>query len=169
MAQADLHIAEAQDAIEDAKEALAELAAPKPSRAATAFSSAQGKVPPAKRWWLPICLIAVLFAGQAAVATAVDDTTIGTVFALGAVIVAILTAIVAVLSYARQSAIPLSDIIQILDKLLQGLEALKKASEDAPDSGRGSDQQPRSSGPRGDAVSAEERPTEVSLAPRASP
>lgn len=131
MAESDTHIARVAEAVVGAKEGVAEIAPPKRTKVGRKAAEVTGKVPPVKRWWLPVAIIAVLFIGQALVAALVKDTTIGTVFAAGAVIVAILTAIVAVLSYAQQASVPLTDIVKVLDELIKGIDELKKAHEDA--------------------------------------
>jgi ABC-type multidrug transport system fused ATPase/permease subunit len=131
MSGSEPRIAEAEQAIASAKRALANLAPP--TKSGRAGGGLAGRVPPVKRWWLPIAMIFVLFVGQALVAALVDDTTIGAIFAVGAVIVAILAAIVAVLSYAQQAAVPLADILKILEQLLKALEALKDAEKKGGD------------------------------------
>lgn len=170
MGESESHIAKAGLAISGAEEAIADLVPAKASKAVGAVAAARGKVPPVKRWWLPIAIIIVLFAGQALVAALVNDTTIGTVFAVGAVIVAVLTAIVAVLSYAQQAAVPLADIIKVLDELLKGLEELKQAHEEAhgPSENKGDTAKKGANGGGGgdtDGPGEEEEPTKVQDAP----
>jgi hypothetical protein len=116
-------------AIRDAELALNNLAGPKRA-APDLLGRAGSKVPKVKSWQLPITILGVLFAGQTLAAALVDDGTIGAIFAVGAVVIAILTATVAVLSYARQASIPLGDILKILDKLLSALKEIKNAQAD---------------------------------------
>ena len=131
MADGAAHIDLAAEAIGEASKGIAEIAPPKRSKLGRKLDAAPGQVPAVKQWWLPVSIIVLLFVGQVVAAIVVNDTTIGTVFAAGAVIVAVLAAIVAVLSYAQQASIPLADIVEVLEKLLTGLEELKKAHEDA--------------------------------------
>lgn len=127
------HIERAQAAISDAQATIDKLApkvAPK-TRVGRRADAAKRRVPPIKRWWLPVGILAVLFVGQVLAAVLVNDTTVGTVFAVGAVIVAVLVAAVAVLSYAREAEVPVTDIVTVLDEVLKGLDELKQAHEDA--------------------------------------
>lgn len=120
-------------AIRDAELALNNFAGSK--RAAPGrLGRAGAKVPVVKNWKLPIAMVGVLFAGQTLAAALVNDGTIGAIFAVGAVVIAILTATVAVLSYAQQASIPLGDILKILDKLLSALKELKNAQGGPSDS-----------------------------------
>lgn len=99
------------------------------------LARAGGKVPAVRDWKIPVAIILVLFGGQALVAAAVDDGTVAAIFAVGAVTVAILTGIVAALSYAQQSAIPFADFLSIVKELLAALKAIKAKDGDSPADG----------------------------------
>lgn len=127
------HIAEAEQAIAHAEEMLSDLAPTKKSKVRRRTAALTRRVPPPKRWWLPVGILAFLFVVQALVAALAEGGTVGSIFAVGAVLVAILTAVVAVLSYAQQASVPFADIVKILDALLKALEALKAAQKEPSD------------------------------------
>jgi hypothetical protein len=83
------------------------------------------KLPPVRDWRIPVLIALLLIAGQAVAALMADDGTVAAIFAVGAVTVAVLTGIVAALSYAQQSAIPFSDLLAVLKELLAALKAIK--------------------------------------------
>lgn len=115
-----------------------------------------GKVPAVRDWRIPVAIALVLFGVQAWVSAGADDGTVAAIFAVGAVTVAILTGIVAALSYAQQSAIPFADFLAVVKELLAALKAIKAKDGDSP-AGRG--------GPTGVAdgggEATEEAPTET--------
>jgi hypothetical protein len=116
-----------------------------------------GKVPAVRDWRIPVAIVLVLFGVQAWVSSQADDGTVAAIFAVGAVTVAILTGIVAALSYAQQSAIPFADFLAVLKELLAALKAIK--AKDGGDSSAGGG---GSTGGAGGGVEAiEEAPTET--------
>lgn len=117
------------------------------------------KVPAVRDWRIPVILALVLFAGQATVALGSEDGTVAAIFAVGAVTVAVLTGIVATLSYAQQSAVPFADLFALIKELLAALKAIKgKDATPAPSPGTGRVGS-------GDGA-ADEGPTTESLPPR---
>jgi hypothetical protein len=125
------------------------------------LAKAGGKVPVVRDWRVPVALALVLFAGQALVSAKVDDGTVAAIFAVGAVTVAILTGIVAALSYAQQSAIPFADFLAVIKELLVALKAIKaKGGDSSTDGG-----EPTGSGGTGGGGNATEgAPIETVLA-----
>lgn len=95
------------------------------------------KVPAVRDWRIPVAIALVLFGGQAFVAAEADNATVAAIFAVGAVTVAILTGIVAALSYAQQSAIPFADFLAIVKELLAALKAIDDRNGDNPPRGGG--------------------------------
>jgi hypothetical protein len=94
------------------------------------------KVPPVRDWRIPVLIALFLFLAQALVAAVVDDNeSVAIIFAVGAVTVAVLTGIVAALSYAQQSAIPFADFLAVLKEILTALKKLDSASGDLPPDG----------------------------------
>jgi hypothetical protein len=112
---------------------LAELSGKPAERGAVTRASA--KVPAIANWKVPIGVIVVLFGTQALIAALVDDQTIGSIFAVGAVVVAVLTAIVAALSYAQQSAVPLKEFVAVLKEIPAALKAVVERGENGDPNG----------------------------------
>lgn len=96
-----------------------------------------GKVPVVRDWRIPVAIVLVLFGVQAWVSAEADDGTVAAIFAVGAVTVAILTGIVAALSYAQQSAIPFANFLALVKELLAALKAIKAKDGDSPAGGGG--------------------------------
>lgn len=115
-----------------------------------------GKVPAVRDWRIPVAIALVLFGVQAWVSAEADNGTVAAIFAVGAVTVAVLTGIVAALSYAQQSAIPFANFLAVIKELLAALKAIKAKDGGSPAGGGGS-----TGGAGGGGKEAEEPPTET--------
>lgn len=124
-------------AIAKAEHLLAQLEGSSPS-ASGGIGKASGKAPKIENWKVPIGVIGFVFSVQAAIAALVDNETIGSIFAVGAVIVAVLTAIVAALSSAQQSSVPFKEFETILREIIAALKAVKNKTETGDDPNGGS-------------------------------
>lgn len=117
-----------------------------------------GKVPAVRDWRIPVALALALFGVQALVSAEANNGTVAAIFAVGAVTVAILTGIVAALSYAQQSAIPFADFLAVVKELLAALKAITAKDGDAP---AGGGAPAGDVGASGDGKATDEAPTET--------